>query len=50
MTEAASKAKEGDHNLGIAFVLLSFVMVAGQLYFLQRMVNRVKMPPPPDSE
>lgn len=50
MTDAANKARNADHNLGIAFVLLSFAMVVGQLYFLQRMVNRVKLPPPPDTE
>lgn len=40
---AAQQAPE--QNIGIAFVLLSVVMVAGQLWFLQRFVNRVKMPP-----
>lgn len=34
-----------EQNIGIAFVLLSMAMVAGQLFFLQRFVNRMKLPP-----
>lgn len=41
---ASSAPPEGaDQNIGIAFVLLSLVMVAGQLVFLQRFVNRTRL-------
>ena len=40
-----SPATEEQQSIGIGFVLLSIAMVAGQLIFLQRFVNRVKMPP-----
>ncbi len=35
-----------EQSIGIAFILLSVVMVAGQLIFLQRFVNRIKTFPP----
>ena len=35
-----------EQTIGIAFILLSVVMVAGQLVFLQRFINRMKTFPP----
>lgn len=35
-----------EQNISIAFILLSVVMVVGQLVFLQRFVNRIKTLPP----
>ena len=37
-------AGQQDQTIGIAFVLLSIAMVAGQLFFLQRFANRIKTP------
>ncbi len=42
---AAQAPAEPAQQIGIAFVLLSMVMVAGQLVFLQRFINRSKLPP-----
>jgi len=41
----ANAPAEPAQNIGIAFVLLSMAMVAGQLFFLQRFINRMKTPP-----
>ena len=43
LVESAQKPAGPEQNIGIAFVLLSMVMVAGQLWFLQRFVNRMKL-------
>jgi len=45
LADTANKPAGPEQNIGIAFVLLSVVMVAGQLWFLQRFVNRMKLPP-----
>lgn len=45
--EALSTEKPAgpEETIGIAFVLLSIAMVGTQLFFLQRFVNRMKLPP-----
>ncbi len=50
VAEAAQKPAGPEQNIGIAFVLLSVAMVAGQLFFLQRFINRTKLHPPPNNE
>lgn len=45
VAEAAQKPAGPEQNIGIAFVLLSVAMVGAQLFFLQRFVNRTKLPP-----
>ncbi len=37
---------DNEQTIGIAFILLSIAMVAGQLVFLQRFINRMKGIPP----
>ncbi|HXB40563.1 MAG TPA: CPBP family intramembrane glutamic endopeptidase [Bacteroidia bacterium] len=41
---AANSPAGQEQSIGIAFILLSLVMVAAQLIFLQRFVNRTKLP------
>ena len=43
---ATPAAGASEQSIGIAFILLSIVMVIGQLVFLQRFVNRIKTFPP----
>jgi hypothetical protein len=45
MNNPAQNAPGGE-TIGLSFALLSFVLVIGQLYFLQRFMNRIRMMPP----
>jgi uncharacterized protein len=43
ISSSATPPEGADQNIGIAFVLLSVAMVAGQLFFLNRFVSRTRL-------